>query len=207
MNPQSNPAQASVAHQLEGADLRLGRRLAAHRNQAFVKAVAKAGKLGDQEPLYALSGLLAVAGLVLRRPGLIEAGLRMGMAVGASDVAKSGVKRLVKRTRPHVMLDEARYERAAGGSEEKPAQSFPSGHMAAAVAAALALRRVYPGSLRYSAPLCALLGWSRMAKGAHWPSDVAAGTGIGVAAEAATAWAARQAAPAAKRALARIPGL
>jgi membrane-associated phospholipid phosphatase len=199
MNPQPAEAPGSVAQQLEGADLRLGKRLAAQRDGALVKAVSKAGKLGDQEPLYALSALLAVAGLLSRRPRLVEAGFRMGMAVGAADLAKSGVKRLVKRTRPYVLLDQARYERSAGGSEEKPEQSFPSGHMAAAVGAISALRRVYPGSLRYGAPLCALLGWSRMAKGAHWPSDVAAGAGIGLAAEGATAWIWRRTAPVGKR--------
>ena len=188
MNPQSESAGASVAHQLEGADVKLGQRLAAHRKSAVVKAVAKAAKLGDQEPLYAFSALLAITGLVSRRPRLVEAGFRMGVAVAAADLAKSGLKRRVRRTRPHVLLDEARYERSAVGSEEKPEQSFPSGHVAAAVAAASALRHVYPGSLRYSAPLCGLLGWSRMSKGDHWPADVAAGAGIGLAADAATSW-------------------
>jgi membrane-associated phospholipid phosphatase len=199
MDPRSEPDRPSGASPLEGADLRLGQRLAAARNVPFVKAVATAGKLGDQEPLYALSALLVVAGAVSRRPRLAEAGVRMGLAVAAADAAKSVLKRVVKRTRPHVLLDEARYERSARGSREKPEQSFPSGHMAGAAAAASALRRVYPGSLRYSASLCVLLGWSRMAKGAHWPSDVAAGAGIGVAAEAASAWIWRRTVPVSRR--------
>jgi membrane-associated phospholipid phosphatase len=188
-----------VADQLESADLRLGRRLAAHRDRPLVKAVAKVGKLSDQEPLYVLSGLLAVTGLVLRRPRLTQAGLTMGLAVAGADLAKSCLKSLVTRTRPHVLLDEARYERNTGGSKAKPEQSFPSGHMAGAVAAASALWRIYPGSLRYSAPLCGLVGWSRMSKGAHWPSDVAAGAGIGLASGAATAWLWRRTAQMAER--------
>ncbi|HEY0438020.1 MAG TPA: phosphatase PAP2 family protein [Phenylobacterium sp.] len=184
---------------IEQADVALGRRLAEGRDRPLVRAVARVGKLSDQEPLYGLAAAVACAGLLTRRPRLAQAGLRMGLAVGAADLAKSALKRQVRRTRPHVLMDEARYERAAEPSSEKPEQSFPSGHMAGAVAAAAALGRCYPASLRYSLPLCAVAGWSRIAKAAHWPLDVAAGAVIGLCAERTTAALFRRADDPAKR--------
>jgi membrane-associated phospholipid phosphatase len=108
-------------------------------------------------------------------------------AVAAADLSKRLTKSLVRRTRPHVLLDEGRYETDAGGSEEKPEQSFPSGHTACSVAAARALSRTYPAA-GASAGLAAIaIGVSRIVKGAHWPLDVAGGAVIGLAAEALSA--------------------
>jgi len=189
-------ADVAEAGPLERADVEIGRKLAAGRDRPVVKAVAKAGKLGDQEPLYGLAVVMLAAGLLTRRPTLARAGLRMGLAVGAADLMKSGLKRVVKRTRPHVLMDEGRYESELGGADEKPEQSFPSGHMAGSMAAAASVRRLYPRSAPYAYGACALLGWSRISKGAHWPSDVAVGALTGLAAEAVTAAVA-----------ARVPGL
>ncbi|HEY9216723.1 MAG TPA: phosphatase PAP2 family protein, partial [Phenylobacterium sp.] len=141
----SSPA-AAVAPQVEKLDIEVGERLARKRNRPGVKAVAKAGKLGDQEPLYALSAVVCAAGLFTHRPRLAEMGLRMGLAVGAADLMKSALKKTVTRTRPHILLDEGRYEAEPGGSDEKPEQSFPSGHMACTTAAALAAGRLYPAT-------------------------------------------------------------
>ena len=172
---------------LEQADVALGRRMAEGRDRPLVRFVAYAGKLSDQEPLYALAAGLTCLGLLTRQRRLAEAGLRIGLAVGAADLAKSVLKRRGRRTRPHILMDEARYERSAEPSTEKPDQSFPSGHMAGAVAAAVALGRQYPTSLLYSLPLCGIVGWSRIAKAAHWPLDVAGGAVIGLGAECVTA--------------------
>ena len=107
----------------------------------------------------------------------------MIVAVIAADAGKSLVKRSVTRTRPNVLLDEGRYEVSAGGSGEKPEQSFPSGHMAGSVAFSQALSREYP----IAGAACGLgsiaLGWGRIAKGAHWPLDIAAGGLIGMGVE------------------------
>jgi membrane-associated phospholipid phosphatase len=168
---------------LEKADLELGRRMAGERHEPAVKAAAKAGKLGDQEPLYLISAGVAAAGLLSRRPRLFMAGVRMGAAVAAADLIKSLVKRGVTRTRPHVLLDEGRYERDLGGAEDKPEQSFPSGHMACTTAAACALARAYPATWPAGLVAALGLGWSRIKKGAHWPLDVAAGAVIGLVAE------------------------
>ncbi len=74
--------------------------------------------------------------------------------------------------------------------------SFPSGHSitafaaAAAVCASLAMR---PGRMRYvviaaSLALASLVGVSRMAVGAHWPTDVVAGAGLGWLAGLSGVW-------------------
>lgn len=74
--------------------------------------------------------------------------------------------------------------------------SFPSGHTitafaaAAAVCASLDMR---PGRVRYvvitaSLALASLVGVSRMAVGAHWPTDVVAGAGLGWLAGLSGVW-------------------
>jgi membrane-associated phospholipid phosphatase len=178
--------KASAAAALESADVELGRRLAAGRDRPVVRGAAKVGKLGDQEPLYALAAGLSAVGLVARRPAVLRLGVRMGLAVLAADLAKSGLKRLIRRSRPHVLLDEGRYEAGLGASDDKAQQSFPSGHMAGAVAATAALWRLYPRSAPAGLAACGFLGWSRMSKGAHWPLDIVAGAVAGLAAEAAS---------------------
>ena len=179
-------SKPSAAAALERADVRLGRRLAQGRDRPLVRAAAKVGKLGDQEPLYALAAGLSLVGLIARRPAMVRLGLHMGLAVFAADLAKSGLKRLVRRSRPRVLLDKGRYEAGLGASQDKDLQSFPSGHVAGAVAATAALCRLYPRSAPVGVAACAFLGWSRMSKGAHWPLDVAAGAAAGLSAEAAS---------------------
>ncbi len=127
-----------------------------------------------------------MVGLLARRPRLAIAGLRAGLAVAAADLAKSAIKHRVTRTRPHVLIDDGRYERTAGGDGEKPDQSFPSGHMAGTCAAAAALAHSFPRTAPYGAALALALGVSRVSKAAHWPLDVAAGAVIGLLAEFAT---------------------
>ena len=74
--------------------------------------------------------------------------------------------------------------------------SFPSGHTITAFAAAAAVCAsldVRPGRVRYvvitaSLALASLVGVSRMAVGAHWPTDVVAGAGLGWLAGLSGVW-------------------
>ena len=177
-------ADVNNATDLEKADVAIGRKLASRRDHPAVKAASIADKIGDQEPLYAISAALLVCGLALRDRRLAGSGGAMLAAITLADFGKSGVKRLVSRTRPHVLLDEQRYDTDAGGSQEKPEQSFPSGHMAGSVATARALSRNYPRAGLAAGVAAIAIGFSRMAKGAHWPLDVVGGAIIGLAAEA-----------------------
>ena len=178
------PAPAS---DVEKKDIELGTKLAKHRHHPVAQAIAKAGKIGDQAPLYALSAGLLAVGVSTRDRRLTDTGLSMLAAIATADVAKRVAKSLVHRTRPHVVLDEGRYDADAGGSDDKHEQSFPSGHMAGTTAVARALARNHPEAGAVAGAAAIGIGISRIAKGAHWPLDVAAGAVIGFAAEALSA--------------------
>jgi membrane-associated phospholipid phosphatase len=182
----NNPDTAR-ATDLEKADIELGKKIAKHRHHPVAKAAGKAGKLGDQEPLYAISSGMLAVGLVSRDRRLTDTGLSMLAAVAAADVAKRIVKSLVRRTRPKMLLDQGDYEADTGGSADKKKQSFPSGHTACTVAAARAFARNVPEASGIAGTAAAAIGISRIARGEHWPLDVLAGAVIGLAAESFSA--------------------
>lgn len=176
------------ASDLERLDVEAGAKIAAQRDHPAAKAAAEAGELADQGPLYAFSAGMLLAGIIgTRNRRAIYNGIAMLAAVGSADIAKRITKRLVRRTRPHVLLDEGRYDAEAGGTDEKKEQSFPSGHTACSVAAARALSRTYPAAGAVAGVAAIGVGVGRVAKGAHWPLDVAAGAAIGLAAEEVSA--------------------
>jgi len=164
---------------LEQADVALGVQLASRRHDPLVHSFVKVGTLGDQGPLYAAGLGVMLVGLVGRRARLVRAGVSVFCAVGVAHAAKTAVKKLIKRTRPHKLMEQGRYVSGAGGSEEKPEQSFPSGHMAATVAAARALSDSFPGSTPWTTAASGVIALARLAKGAHWPADIIAGILIG----------------------------
>lgn len=177
------PADAS---ELEKADIEIGTKLASHRDHPAVKAAGIAGKIGDQGPLYALSAGLLICGLAAKDRRFVGSGVAMLAAITAADLGKSGIKHAVSRTRPNVLLDQNRYDLEAGGSDDKPEQSFPSGHMAGSVAVARAVSRNFPKAGALAGLGAIGIGLSRVAKGAHWPLDVAGGAVVGLVAEELT---------------------
>ena len=172
---------------LEKADIELGTKIAKHRHHPVAKAAGKAGELGDQGPLYALSSGVLAVGVASRDRRLTDTGLSMLAAVAAADVAKRIAKSLVRRTRPKALLEEGDYEADTGGSDRKKEQSFPSGHTACSVAAARAFSRNVPEASAAAGGAAVVLSLSRIAKGEHWPLDVAAGAVLGLVAEALSA--------------------
>jgi undecaprenyl-diphosphatase len=79
------------------------------------------------------------------------------------------VKRSVVRVRPSVK------HRHAGLLPDPDRFSFPSGHATASMSVALAYGAVFPGWSVPLAALAALVGFSRIRLGVHYPSDVLIG--------------------------------
>ncbi|MFI8939626.1 phosphatase PAP2 family protein [Streptomyces syringium] len=101
-------------------------------------------------------------------------------AMAVAQVLSNGVaKQLVERPRPP---KEWFWHEDV---EDRPdSSSFPSGHTAAAVAFTAAVTPTWPWAGAACAVPTALVAVERVHSGAHYPSDVAAGAAIGLAAAA-----------------------
>lgn len=98
-------------------------------------------------------------------------------AAGAAWMVANLTKLVADRPRPYeVVAGAVLRQHAAHGN------SFPSSHTAVAFALALALLPFLPRLLAVAAVVYAsLVGWSRVYLGVHYPLDVLAGAGIGIA--------------------------
>jgi membrane-associated phospholipid phosphatase len=100
-----------------------------------------------------------------------------GVAAGAAWVLAHVTKAIADRPRPYeVMADAVLRQQPAHGT------SFPSSHTAITVAVVIALvpflvRPRAAAAIAYAV----LVGWSRVYLGVHYPLDVLAGAGIGIA--------------------------
>lgn len=139
--------------------------------------------VADQPPLYRLSAAVAVAGLITLNGRLARAGLRMFASEWLATKLKSAVKHNVDRDRPNRVKNGAGDIRR-GGSRAKALSSFPSGHTAGAVAVAQALSREYPEHRAAATTAAAAAALLQVPRCQHYPSDIAAGAGIGLVAEA-----------------------
>jgi membrane-associated phospholipid phosphatase len=124
-------------------------------------------------------GIFALAfPLLLLAPRLLTAGIFGGVISGLSS---STLKNVFDLPRPAGLLEDGSFHRIG---EPLLFKAFPSGHTLTAFAIA--------SSLYFSAPkgkrshllalfgVAALVGLSRIAVGAHWPTDVLAGSGVGM---------------------------
>lgn len=173
-----------VASSAEKADVAIAARLASQRRHPVVRALGAASELGDQLPLLCACGGVLAYGTLVENPRAIRVGVRMLGALLFATAAKTGLKHLISRTRPNVLLDEGRYEIRALGPNEGPWQSFPSGHTAGSVAAACAVARLYPEARWAAYAGAASVALIQVPRGAHYPLDVAAGALLGITAEA-----------------------
>lgn len=166
---------------IEQADLAIAEKAGELRKHPVVEALGAASEMADQPPLIALSVTTIVAGLVLRRPQVAAAGLRMISAHFLATAIKSGVKRSVDRTRPYVLAEEGEYAIEEGGSHDPRLNSFPSGHTAGAVAVAEAVARTFPRVAWPARAWAVVIAAIQIPRCAHYPSDIAVGATIGLA--------------------------
>lgn len=170
---------------VEEADIAIAEVAAEISDHPVVEVLGDASEMADQPPLIALSAVVLVAGLVMRRPTVAVAGARMLAAHLVATAAKTVVKRAVDRTRPHVLAEEDRYEVREGQSTHFRYNSFPSGHTAGAVAVAEGLARTFPKAALPARLWATGIAAIQIPRCRHYLSDIAAGAVVGVAADRA----------------------
>jgi undecaprenyl-diphosphatase len=115
--------------------------------------------------------LAFAAAIVLRRPVLVG---RVLLADVLGEAASFGLKRLVDRQRPPLQ---------APGPHPlvrlPPSPSFPSGHATTSFACALVLAAAVPRFKWPLVALAALIAFSRVYNGVHYPLDIVGGAALG----------------------------
>ena len=120
--------------------------------------------------------LLTVVYVVARNRGVLPVAVA-AVAAGAAWVLANVAKVIANRSRPYlVMADAVLRQHPAHGT------SFPSSHTAVTLAVTIALvpflaRPLAAVGIGYAV----LVGWSRIYLGVHYPLDILAGAGIGMA--------------------------
>ncbi|AQR75955.1 hypothetical protein BXU08_16095 [Sphingomonas sp. LM7] len=166
-----------------------------YRENRVVRGLGFASEAADQPPLIGASLATIGAGMVLRRPLLLRAGLRMLASEMVATGIKAAIKHHVNRTRPRKMHKDGRYSLHGdreGSKDEGPWNSFPSGHTAGAVAVSRAVTREYPGVAPLAGLAAIVVGLIQLPRGRHFASDVVAGAAIGAVSEALVNAAARR---------------
>ena len=130
-------------------------------------------KLGDAGMLWIALSVLMLCFRKTRKAGLASL-LAMLLGLLCTNVA---LKHLVGRDRPWLVV-----EGLIPLVAEHDPNSFPSGHTCAAFAAASAWCRTLPTRwMKITAVvLAALMGFSRLYVGVHFPTDVLAGMAVGL---------------------------
>lgn len=166
---------------LEQQDVETAEAAGRHRHRPFVRWLGWASELSDQPQLAAICGLTVLGGLWSGHGRVVGTGLRMLLAHGLATAAKSFIKDRVRRSRPNVVIEEGHYERGTGETNSPKERSFPSGHTAGAVAVATVVALRHPPLAVPALALAATASLVQLPRAKHYPSDLAAGTVIGLA--------------------------
>ncbi len=119
--------------------------------------------------------LIFGTGLIEKNQELKQKGLVVAESFLVTTLVATGLKHAVNRTRPYETYPDIQKLSAGGNS------SFPSGHTSDAFSMATSLSLEFPHwyVIAPSYTYAALVGYSRMHLGVHYPSDVLAGAVVG----------------------------
>ncbi|MFD3324563.1 phosphatase PAP2 family protein [Streptomyces sp. NPDC058701] len=162
---------------LRNGDHRLTKRMAAWDSVWARRVLPPVEEAAEHTKLWWAAAVIMAAGGRWRGRKAAAAGVT---AMAVAELLSNGVaKKLVERPRPPkqwIPHDDV---------EDRPdSSSFPSGHTAAAVAFTAAVVPAWPWAGAACAVPAVLVAVQRVHSGAHYPSDVAAGAAVGLAAAA-----------------------
>jgi membrane-associated phospholipid phosphatase len=168
------PRRARWLDDAESVDVALYAAIAQTPTPALDRAMARLSHSADYSRLsLASAAVLAVTG---RRDGRRAAASGLASVAVAASFVNLGVKPLGRRRRPDRALEQvplARHVRMPSST------SFPSGHSAAAFAFATGVGHVLPAAAIPLHGLAAVVAYSRVHTGVHYPGDIVAGALLG----------------------------
>jgi len=177
--PRNRPAARTWLREAERVDLAVYTAVTQTRTPGLDRAMRRLTQAADYSRLWlALSVVLAVT---RGAPGRRAARRGIGSVAVTSAVANLLIKPLGARRRPD--------RRKVAASRRAPmpsSSSFPSGHSACAFAFATGVGSVLPYDAIPIRALAALVAYSRVHTGVHYPADVIGGALIGTALAQAT---------------------
>jgi membrane-associated phospholipid phosphatase len=168
----------------ERIDVAVYAAIAATPTPALDRAMGRLSRAADYSRLSIVSAaLLALTG---GRPGRRAAGTGLACVAVTATVVNLVVKPLSRRRRP----DRAAQNVPLARHVRMPAStSLPSGHSAAAFAFATGVGQVMPVAAVPLRALAALVAYSRVHTGVHYPGDVLVGALLGTVLSQATTYA------------------
>jgi membrane-associated phospholipid phosphatase len=170
-------ASSRLAHWLDEAerlDIGVYAAIARTPTPAIDRAMSRLSRAADYSRLSLASAtVLALAG---GRDGRRAAALGLASVAVAATVANLIAKPLGGRRRPDRIAQEVPLARQV---RMPVSSSLPSGHAAAAFAFATGVAHVSPAAAAPLRALAALVAYSRVHTGVHYPGDVIAGSFLG----------------------------
>src|SRR5713226_1952995 len=144
--------------------------------------------LGNGTTIGVIAGVPALfylTGLITKDDWTKKTGLLAGEAVASVEVPNVFLRNTIRRKRPSDIPPDGNFQNtwfSSGGNPLRAKASFPSGHMASAVAVATVISRRYPQHrwVPYAAyGIAGAIGVSRVTKSTHYTSDVFFGGALG----------------------------
>jgi membrane-associated phospholipid phosphatase len=176
------PRLARWLDEVERLDVGVYAAIARTPTPAMDRAMSRLSRAADYSRLsLASAAVLALAG---GRGGRRAAVIGLASVAVTASVANLIAKPLGRRRRPDRIAQEVPLARQV---DMPVSSSFPSGHAAAAFAFATGVAHVSPAAAAPLRGLAALVAYSRIHTGVHYPGDVVAGALLGTVLAEATA--------------------